>query len=302
MVVPSVNSKCILFLLALIGVVSSTKSYAVKERIILHPGSVNHDLWASTRLEQCQCPDCGQRGFGPFTEASTILSLSDGEDRECSNVYSLAKKIRLIAKPSAQVVATEIYYSEDLKTEGNIVYQKADNTKSLPFEDNKFDTIVGRRLLCYCDDKTKTCGGIDLVSEEGGRFLYEVARVLNKKNPHASVSISGIFAAKLGMSQHSFEEEQTVEEALVRHLLEVEHQFPSLETEMVYSKFPAGYEVYHNGAELKDVRDAEGRLIAPKRQWWQKSTPNLSTPIPILLGIRIVVKSAKSSTETNEAR
>jgi len=107
-----------------------------------------------------------------------ILFLSDGP-RPRSLAESVANEFprKRIVKSDVQILQTA--------TSNNLTLVHVNNRLKFPFEENSFDMIVMRRGLCLCGGN-ETCGGIKLNRVDQKRFLFEVARVLNKNNPFSS--------------------------------------------------------------------------------------------------------------------
>jgi SAM-dependent methyltransferase len=76
---------------------------------------------------------------------------------------------------------------------GPAIDVRLDARDPLPFSDDAFDTIVAQRTICSCKSTRRCCGGIALTAPASERFLREIARVLNKRNPLARAHLMGRF-------------------------------------------------------------------------------------------------------------
>lgn len=137
-----------------------------------------------------------------------ILFLGDYYSEEEGQI-SLADHIGESLGTTTWIYKTDMAI-KDKKINGNIVEQHLDHKKDFPFEDNQFDYIIGRKILCLCEKGSNSCGGIDFASFENQKsFWKEIIRVLNKRNIKSYALIHGfrfgIFPAQERMADRFLE-------------------------------------------------------------------------------------------------
>jgi hypothetical protein len=116
----------------------------------------------------------------------SALFLADGI-RE--RYHPLAETVAKVM-PDMKVIKADYEIKTDA-TRGNLRKMFLDNTLDFPLEDDSQDIIIMRSGLCTCRGPALACGGIAATVDGGLNFFSEVARVLNKKNPHAVAYLHG---------------------------------------------------------------------------------------------------------------
>jgi hypothetical protein len=172
-------------------------------------------------------------------------------DLQSSYVFlSLAEEVAEIARPEAFIYKTGYACPKELSGQiiGNIRYLRVDHWLDLPFHDNMFDTVVLKRGICYCflpnfGVPEKTCAGLDFSGSSGRRFILEVARILDKKNPDAFAFLHGYYyISDIGSDfllprapqyQAIVEKEKIALSEIEKISLEVENLFPQLEVSLI---------------------------------------------------------------------
>ena len=117
----------------------------------------------------------------------TIVTLSDGVSRNPTGndkVPPVLGKSLAQEHPESRVVLGDIQPRPEASDPPNLERRLIDNTKALPFASGSVDLLLMRRGICNCRP-SRTCGGIAMDLPSMKRFLGEVARVMNRKNPEA---------------------------------------------------------------------------------------------------------------------
>jgi len=119
------------------------------------------------------------------TACANILLLGD---QESPHKHALAPHIR---KLGYSVVQTDFNFSRT-QVDGELTQMKLDHNKPFPFH-QKFDAILMRRGLCFCDDSNPnvTCGGLHKDLDSCLNFLLRVIEVFNLQNPRAIALLEG---------------------------------------------------------------------------------------------------------------
>jgi len=118
-----------------------------------------------------------------------VLFLCDGNS---SVLPPLAPELKSFG---CHIFQTDIHFGEVPVVEGNIVKMKVDLSLPFPFKEGvKFDAILMRQGLCFCDDIMPhvSCGGIQKNRESAKRFVLRVADLLNVRNGKALALLEGI--------------------------------------------------------------------------------------------------------------
>ncbi|MGE3974271.1 MAG: class I SAM-dependent methyltransferase [Bdellovibrionales bacterium] len=121
-----------------------------------------------------------------YRDVKEVLLLAEDAGTDVGG-YRLAKEM-----PNIKITATDIKYSDEVFPEAkNFVKMKMDNSKPFPFPSNHFDKVIMHSGTCWCGAGSASCGGIGKTPECIQSFFREAARVLNKGNPHAEVTLIG---------------------------------------------------------------------------------------------------------------
>lgn len=194
-----------------------------------------------------------------YKNSKSILFL--GEDfkpvNKKDNAKDLSETIQPIAKPSSTIFKTGIGHSGQgpYSTARGvmIVPKKVDHEKRFPFKSNSQNTIVGRRILCHCGKPIipghphKTCGGIAVQPKGKGYhlFLNEVARTLDKNDPHAIAFLHGSHHAEYGRGAYGTHTEKQrrlekiSEQEIEKSIRDIVENFDGkLDIKMVYVQRP----------------------------------------------------------------
>jgi len=130
--------------------------------------------------------------------SGNILFLGEGHGSSSStptpptptSTTPLAPELRFLGY---NIYQTDVFFDEEPVVNGNLIKMKLDHTKAFPFKDIKFDAIIMKRGLCFCNDITQTtsCGGIHRNKESAKSFLIRVIGILNTKNPKSMAVLEG---------------------------------------------------------------------------------------------------------------
>lgn len=169
--------------------------------------------------------------FLPYEKAKSVLFVSDGlvTDPESFPLGPrVAKKY-----PGKRIVSTDIKVREK-DAWGNFELMPMDNAKPFSFADDEFDMIVLRQGLCMCLGPS-CCAGIKPGTPESRKFITEVVRVLNKKNPEAKAILHGSY----GVTREMQKKWQDL-------CSELEREFPSVRIDFVVNDYDffAGIRIY----------------------------------------------------------
>jgi hypothetical protein len=146
----------------------------------------------------------GERGYGNtlrpevYARSENILFLSDGVPGKATH-YPLGIQVNR-AYPEKRIVSADFGMMGKVQS-GNLTQMHLDNTRSFPFPDNSFDTVVLRRGLCVCHSNM-CCGGFDPVSPEAQKFFREAVRVMNKNLPKSRIVLHGAYGITPDMVHH----------------------------------------------------------------------------------------------------
>lgn len=192
--------------------------------------------------------------ISPYERASNVLILGDTFDK----AFPLGEEISVLF-PKTSTLKTSLSCpaeQDGVQLKANLKAQRLDHGKDFDLSSDSFDVIVMKSGLCCCESPSITCAGIVLSQNEVFRFLSEVVRVLNKKNSEAIAFLQGSQMAFRRSAKVSLEQEAMNQKILQLALLQLEEQYPEIETELFFKSVTGQFALLKLGAQeslLKEI-------------------------------------------------
>ncbi len=124
-----------------------------------------------------------------YDGGKNILFLGDAGGYYKAQGHKVAD---LYEKSGKRIVRTDFQFEGTVTTKSPpMELMHLDNRGPFPFSDGEFDTIIADRGVCHCEHKHISCCGIPITEADAEKFLREVTRVLNTKNPNSLAILHG---------------------------------------------------------------------------------------------------------------